>query len=166
MAGRYIKAARTVSGNVPRIAQRLYATGQTFKIGAVLVFDGSKNVIEASATPTTAVGIAAEPAGTHPGQSPANASQTLQVTGLTQKVAVYDGNDDTVYSMRGVNGGTDPVVPVQANVGAKFGVVKDANGIWALNIADTTNLMFEVVDIDITNNIFFCKFLTSALVLP
>ena len=166
MAGRYIKAARTVSGNVPRITQRLYATGQTFKIGAIVIFDGGKNIIEASATPTTAVGVAAEPPGTHPGFSPANAAQTLVVTGAAQEVGVYDGNDDTIFSMRGVNGGTDPAVPVQANVGAKFGVIKDANGIWALNIADTTNVMFEVVDIDIPNNIFFCKFLSSALVLP
>lgn len=165
MAGRYIKPGRTTSGNVPRITSRPYATGQTFKIGAILIFDGSKNVIEASATPTTAVGIAAEPAGSRPGFNAANSP--LVVTGANQEVGVYDANDDTVFSMRGVNGGTDPVVPVQAtHVGTKYGAIKDANGIWALNIADTTNLMFEVFDIDIPNNIFFCKFLTSAMVEP
>lgn len=164
MAGRYIKPARTTSGSVPRLVQRSYATGQTFKIGAVVIFDGSKNIIEASATPTAAVGIAAEPPASHPGFNAAN-SPTV-TTGAAQEVGVYDANEDTIFSMRGVNGGTDPVTPAQTNVGVKYGAIKDANGIWALNIADTTNLMFEVYDIDIPNNIFYCKFLAAALLLP
>ena len=165
MAGRYIKAARTVSKSVPTITQRPYANGQTFKIGAVLIFDGSKNMIEASASPTTIAGIAAEPPASHPGFNAAN-SPTV-ITGSEQNVGVYDATPDNIFSMRGVNGGTDPVVPVQAtHVGVKYGAIKDANGIWALNIADTTNLIFEVIDIDIPNNIFFCKVLAAAALLP
>lgn len=163
MARQFI-GARTVSGNVPRVTSRPYANGQTFIGGAILIFDGSKNVIEAGAAPVTIVGIAAEPAGSRPGFQAAN-NPTI-VTGRKQEVIVYDANDDTEFSCRGVNGGTDPVTPTQANVGVSYGAVKDANGIWALNIADVTNTLFTVVDIDIDNKIFFVKAIGSKQLLP
>ena len=44
-----------------------------------------------------------------------------------------------------------------------YGALADANGVWTLDIAETTTLVFTIVDIDIDNKIFFCKFHSTAL---
>jgi hypothetical protein len=67
--------------------------------------------------------------------------------------------------MRGVNGGTDPVTPAQTNINEQYGVVKTGDD-WVLDLAETVAKVFEIVDIDIDNKIFFCKFLESVISLP
>lgn len=161
---RGIFPARFQGADVPYVQSIPYTSGQTFKKGALVVFDGSQTLVECGSTPTAATGVALEGAATRPGYDAAN-SPTV-VTGRKAEVSVAMANRTTVFSMRGVNGGTDPVTPAQSNVNVKYGVAKGSDGSWYLNIADTSNLMFEVIDVDIDNKIFFCKFLEAALVLP
>lgn len=156
---RWFTPART-PGNVASVLSGAYTTGQTFLKGALLVLS-SGSLVECSATPTAAHGIALEPVASKPGWNAAN-SPTV-ITGRVQEVSYGVADRITVWSCRGVNGATDPVTPAITHIGVKYGAVKDANGIWALNIADTTNLIFQVEDIDITNKIFFVKFLEAAL---
>jgi len=46
--------------------------------------------------------------------------------------------------------------------GVKYGVAKVGND-WVLNQADTTNVVVQVVDVEISNKVFFVKFLESVL---
>lgn len=163
MAGRHIKAAKAQQG-FPYPTSRKYKTGETFKIGACLVFDANGELVECGADPSTISAIAAEPAGSRPGYDAANSP--LVVTGRKQEVSVWDLGEGYIFSMRGVNGGTDPVTPTQTMVDEQYGVAKDADGIWYLDLAETTAVIFEVVDFDADNKIFYCKAIVSKLSLP
>lgn len=160
--GRKINAARTVSGNVPRITSRKYANGATFKEGALLVLTNGV-VDECAADPTKVTCVAAEGADTRPGYQAANSPSV--VTGTVQEVSAYDANDDTIFSMRGQDGGGDNAIPAQTDIGVSYGVVKVGND-WILDKTETTAKVFTVVDIDIDQKIFFCKFIASVQSLP
>lgn len=161
MPAREIRAARTTSGNVPRIVSRAYKTGQTFKKGAVLIFDTGE-VTEAGADPAGIAAVAAEGAGKRPGYDMANSSDILQVTGRKQEVSVFEANDDTVFSMSEAAN----TVPTVAHIGNSYGVAKNADGIWQLDVSETTAAIFTVVDIDVDQKIFFCKVKVGKQLLP
>lgn len=160
MAGRYIDAARFIGG-APNVLTQLYKTGETFKIGALLVLDANGELTECAADPTLVTGVAAQGAGTNPGYDAANSPATF--TGRVQGVSYYNADKTTVFSMRAVNGGTDPVTPTQTMVGESYGALKDADGIWTLDIAETSVKVFDIVGIDIGQKIFFCVFNDAAL---
>jgi hypothetical protein len=68
--------------------------------------------------------------------------------------------------MRGKSAaGGDPLLPAQTHINEQYGVVKVGDD-WVLDIDEVTAKVFEVVDIDIDNRIFFCKFLEAVLSLP
>jgi hypothetical protein len=157
--GRVIMPARTPNG-VAQIESIPYANGQTFKKGAPLILTAGV-ASECGATPAAVWGFALEDADSRPGFNAANAPTI--VTGRKQEVSAARADRITVFSMRGVNGGTDPVTPVQANVGVKYGIAKDANGEWRLDTANTTQLIFQVADIDVDTKTFFCKVVEAAL---
>lgn len=158
------RVAKTNTGAPPDILSMAYNNGQTFKASAFVVLS-SGAVSECANSPTKITGLALEGAGTKPGYDAAN-SPTV-VTGRVQEVSVAVGNRNTVFALRGVSGGTDPVTPVVGtHVGNAYGVAKDANGDWYLNIADTTNKSLIVIDVDVDSKTFFCKIVDSFLSLP
>ena len=164
MAGRGFYPARTQDGLPPETKRRVYKSAETWAVGALMVFDSNGELVECGADPAAVSGVAAQASDTGPGF--AMADSPVVITGRPLETTIYEANRSTVFSCRGINGGTDPVTPTQTMLDTKFGVAADANGIWVLDIADTTNLVCEVVDIDIPNKIFFVKFLEAVLSLP
>lgn len=161
MPKRFIQPARGFNDASPPVISGKYATGQTFKKGALLLIDSAGELTECAADPTLVSGLALEPAGKRPGFEIAGG--VTQVTYRAQEVSYVPADDKVIYSMRAVNGATDPVTPAQTNVGESYGALKDSDGIWTLDIAEVTVLVFTIVDIDIDSKIFFCKFHPTAL---
>ena len=151
MAGREIRLSRVPPGTSPNILSLVTTAAQTFQKGAIVVLASNK-ISEAGSTPTTGiVGVTLEAAFTEPGNSLANTSQLATgspIGGRPNDVKVAINDRTQVFSGRMVNGGTDPVTPAQTDVGAKYGLAKDSNGIWYVNQADTTNLAVIVIDIE------------------
>lgn len=158
--GRKFIAARSGSGTVPEVREVQYDSAQTFKQGAVLVYDTDGEVIEASADPAQIAGVAAQGANTNPGYDAAN-SPTV-ITGRKQTVAMWPANRMTTFSGRGVNGGTDPVTPALTDIDTRCSIVKSGDD-WVLDLSDTTNDRVEIVDVDIDQKIFFFKFLDTVI---
>lgn len=164
--GRIFQPARVPGSGTaaPSIISGAYTTGQTFKKGAVLITVAAGTLSEAGADPANDIaGVALEGAGTKPGYDPANASQVLQVTGRLQEVSYARADSHTVFSGRAINGGTDPVTPLQTHLHEQYGLAKTAAGEWVIDIAEVTVKTVEIVDIDIDSKIFFFKFLAAAL---
>lgn len=162
MAGnRFIEPARMRSASAPAVITGVYTSGSTFLKGALLVINSSGELAECGADPTLVNGVALEAAGSHPGYNIAGG--VTQVTGRTAEVSYVPADAVQVFSMRGVNGGTDPSTPALTNIGESYGALKDANGIWTLDLAETTTLVFTIVDIDIDQKIFYCVFNAAAL---
>lgn len=161
--GRRIQPARMIGTGVPSVLSGAYTTGQVFKRGALIVFVAAGTLSECAADPAAVSGVALENAGSKPGWDAANSPTS--VTGRLQEVSYAVADRHTVFSMRGVNGGTDPVTPLQTNIDEKYGVLKVGND-WVLDLAEVGALVFEVVDIDADNKIFFCKFLEAVLSVP
>jgi hypothetical protein len=144
----------------------VYTTGQTFKKGAVLIYDGvTGRVIEGGADPTPIVGIATEHADSKPGFGVGHASQVVATTGRVEEVTVAKANRNTVFSGRMVNGATDPVTPVQADVNKLYGLLKTGED-WVVDQADVTNTRVEITDFDADSRIVLFKFMEAHLAAP
>ena len=165
--GRIITPASAPGGNgVPVVGSKFFTTGQTFKNGAVLIPDAATGrVIEGASAAVTIIGVALEDAGSKPGASLNFDSLVVARTGQVQEVSVAMADRLTVFSSRMINGGTDPVTPVQADQNKKYGLIRTAAGEWAVNQADVTTVAVIIEDIDIDNKIVFWKFLEAVLVL-
>src|SRR6267378_1775242 len=165
--GRIITPASAPGGNgVPVVGSKFFTTGQTFKNGAVLIPDAATGrVIEGASAAVTIIGVALEDAGSKPGFSLNFDSLVTTRTGTVQAVSVAKGNRTTVFSSRMINGGTDPVTPVQADQNKKYGLIRTAAGEWAVNQADVTTVAVLITDFDDVNKVVFWKFLEAVLVL-
>jgi hypothetical protein len=161
--GRKIQPARNIGTGVPSVLSVVYTTGQTFKKGALLTYAAAGTVSECGADPATVAGVALEAAASKPGFDAAN-SPTV-VTGRVQEVSMAVADRHTVFSCRGINGGTDPLTPTQTMINEQYGVAKVGDD-WVLDQAETTATIFEIVDIDIDNKLFFVKFMESRIELP
>jgi hypothetical protein len=174
---RYIIPARFPAGDAPDIQGMVYApAGQTFVIGAPLVFNGSQQVIEATSPITTAVllGVAMQGVDTNPGYQAANTP--VNITYRSGVVSVARANRITVFSGNLVNGSSALVTPVQTDIGVNYGlksyVVATMFGnqnVWFVDRSQTAgNACVTVVAIDTTagNQIVFFKFMEARLALP
>lgn len=160
--GRKIIPARMIGTGVPSVLSVAYTTGQTFKKGAIVIYVAAGTVSEAGADPALVCGIALEDAGSKPGFDAAN-SPTV-ITGRVQEVSIAVADRHTIFSMRGENAGVIQT-PLQTNIDEVYGVVKVGND-WVLDLSETVATVFEVVDIDVDNRIFFCKFMESRIQTP
>lgn len=156
--------ARLPTGT-PNIISVTFTAAQTFKKGALVVDTAAGTVSECGADPARIYGVAMEAANTKPGGTGIANSPSIITGGQYKEVSVAIADRVTVFSCRGVNGGTDPVVPLQTHIGETYGVAKVGND-WVLDLAEVTIMSCEVVDIDVDNNIFFVKFRESFLALP
>jgi hypothetical protein len=165
--GRKFQPARLPVGEAPDVQSMQYDSAQTFKSGAVIVFEGGATgeVIEGSSDPTPIVGVALEAANSKPGYELGHASSVLQVTGRVQQVSVAKANRSTVWSGRMVNGATDPKTPALTDINVVYGVAKVGDD-WVVNQAETSATRVEIVDIDIDNKIVFFKFMEAHLAQP
>lgn len=164
---RCFQPARVPGGGAaaPDTRSVAYTTGQTFKKGALLVYAAAGTVSECGADPAAVMGVALDPAGSRPGYDAAN-SPTV-VTGRNQEVSVAIANRQTVFSGRAVSvAGGDPTTPTQTLVDEDYGVAKDSNGIWYVDLDETSTKSVHIVDIDIDQKIVFFKFKEAALDTP
>lgn len=143
---RVVSIARVPSGEIAEIRSEFYKSGQTFLKGEFLKVS-TTGVEVCSTSPTIAVGIALEDAGSRPGYDIGHSPSTI--TGRLQEISMAVLNKVTVFSLTG------NVTAAQLHIGVSYGV-NVASNIWELDISDTTNKAFKVVDIDTTLDIFFC----------
>lgn len=166
MGRRFQVAKHAVQEQTQTIA---YATGQTFKRGALLIDDANGEVVECSTDPAAVLGVAGQGAGTGPGYDMANASEIVFATGRAQEVSIAMADRTSIFSGRAVNGGTDPVVPLQSHIGEQYGVAKVGDD-WVIDMAETASPVLEIVDIVPAlggqSGFFLFKFLESVLARP
>jgi hypothetical protein len=168
--GRSFNTGTNFKGNTsPEVRSLPYTTGQTFKKYALVVETTAGEVSEAGADPAAIVGVALQGAGTGLGYGGANSTETTVVTGRAQEVSVAIANRETIFHGRGVNGGTDPVVPLQTHVGEQYGVAKVGDD-WVIDFAETTTKIVQIVDIipaeGAAPGFFLFKFLEARLQRP
>lgn len=152
--------ARGRNNAAPRVQSIAYTTGQVFKAGALLVLTTAGTVSEAAADPAAVYGIALQGAGTGAGYDLPNSSVTTVVTGRAQEVSALIVNSTDEYYARGVNGGTDPVLPLQTHIGEQYGVAKVGDD-WVIDFAETTTKVVEITDIAPEGNFFICKIIKT-----
>lgn len=152
--------ARGRNNAAPRVQCMAYATGQVFKAQALVVLNANGEIVECGADPVAVLGIALNGAGTGPGYDLPNSSVTTVVTGRVQEVSVLIANDTDEYYARGVNGATDPVLPLQTHIGEQYGVAKVGND-WVIDFAEVTVKSVEITDILPESNHFVFKFLKT-----
>lgn len=163
--GRRMNLGRLPSGT-PDIQSIRVTAAQTFKKGAIVVDVAAGTISEfGGGTDAVMLGIALEDAFSKPGNSGMVNAPTIVTGGNANECSVLVFNRSTVISCRAVNGGTDPVTPTQTMIGEQYGALKVGDD-WCLDIAEVTTLLFEIVDIDIDNKIFFVKPLEAVLARP
>lgn len=158
---------RVPSGEAPEVQSITYTTGQTFQKGALVVVVAAGTISECGADPATVFGVALEPAGSRPGFDIGHSPSV--VTGRRQEVSVLRANRTTIFSGRMRDPGppvVDPMPPVQTRITETYGVVNLGSSEWVIDFSDITNNVVEILDIDISNNIFFFKFLESVIQTP
>jgi len=156
MAGRGFIAD---SPELADIVELVYDSAEVFKAGALVVVASDGELTECGADPAAIRGVALEPAARGPGFQMADSP--VVITGRQNKVSIVAATPTQKFWGRGVNGGTDPVTPTQTMVNESYGVVKDSDGIWAIDISDTSNTRVTITRVDIENKLFQFKFLTA-----
>ena len=101
-------------GKIARIQYIDLAPAQTFKNGALVLVNANGLLAEVGADPVKITGVALQDANSGPGYNAADNPTVITGRGLGVSVAI--ANRDTIFSGRGVNGGVDPVLPLQTHV--------------------------------------------------
>lgn len=161
--GRIFRPGKFAGVTSPEVQSMQYATGQTFKIGAVLIYNAGE-VVEGGADPTGIVGVAAADAGGGPGFEVNFASRVTATTGRVQEIPVYKANRNTVFSGRLENAGAI-VTPTVAIIGTAYGLLKNGND-WVVDQTEVANTRVRIVDIDIPTLMVLFKFLEANLANP
>lgn len=163
--GRIFQPARNAK-TVPQVQSVAYATGQTYLKGALVVDNTNGESTECGVDPASIWGVALEACGSKIGYGYANPNETTVVTGRVQETSIAIADRDTQFSGRGVNGGTDPVVPLLTHIGEKYGVTKVGND-WVIDFAKTAGSARVIItDIRPEDNTFLFKFLEANLARP
>lgn len=110
--------------------QLIDAATQTYKQGALVVLDGSQNVTECGADPVLIYGVADGPAGLHP-------------EGSTVTIISAMGSGQKSWMPFSVTTPTKALYENQA-----WGVAKDSDGIWVIDVADDINTRVFVHQVD------------------
>jgi len=160
--GRSFNIGRTPSGT-PNSQSIAVTAAQAFKKGALVVDTAAGTVSECGADPVSVLGVAMADAFSGLGYDMAN-SPTV-VTGRSNETVIAIADRSQIFTCRGVNGATDPVTPLQTNIGEVYGVAKVGTD-WVLDLAEVTTTVCEIVDIDVDLKIFFVKFREAVLALP
>lgn len=139
-------------------------SGEDFVQGAPLTINaGEVDELDTNDV-TLIVGVAGAADGSAFGYDAGDSPTT--VTGRSNTVPVFVAGRDVVFYGQLSNGTTALVTPDAANVGVAYGVIKQSDGRWTVDEADTTNLVVTVIGFDTTldapGRVYF-KFLQSTL---
>jgi hypothetical protein len=160
MSRRGFNPARRTGTTVPRVQSMVYATGQTFKDGALVVKNANGEIVECGADPAAVEGVALAAVGTGYGYGLPNSDVTNVVTGRLQELPVAIADGEQEFSARAINGATDPVLPLQTHIGEQYGVAKVGDD-WVIDMAEVTTKVIEITDTMPETNRFLCKFLAT-----
>lgn len=116
------------------------AAGQTYKLGAAVLMDASEDIAECAADPAVIRGFAAHPAGFH-----------IPAT----KCLVWKASEGQKFWMAGTS------APVKGNINGSFGIVKDADGIWVVDITEVAATRVYIHQIDTDRNLFLVSVLAA-----
>lgn len=114
---------------------------QTFGYGAVVLLDGSQEIVEAGADPATILGIALK--------------EGDEALPFDDKVLVALAEGDGQFWM---DGDDDPVA---SDVDQEYGIAKDGDGVWHVDGTDTSATRVYVIDVDLDRNRYLVKFLEA-----
>lgn len=159
---RGFRFARRAGTGVPSCESMVYANGSTFVAGALVVATGAGagTIAECAADPTAVTGVALEGADTRAGFG--MASNPTQFTGRKSEVLVALADDSNVFSVDGSSdAGVTVATPAQTNILEQYGVAKDANGNWYLDLSEVTTKVVEIADIDTDLKLFFVRFIDT-----
>lgn len=121
-------------------AEFTIAAAQTYKMGAALLLDANEDLAECGADPAAILGFAAHPA-------------NLNIP--ASKALVWKASEGQKFWMAGTS------APVKANINQSFGIVKDADGIWVVDITETVATRVYVHQIDTDRNLFLVSVLAA-----
>ena len=156
----YLYPVRHPKGKVPDIVSGKYKTGESIIQGTLLAHDANGElIVHLGVANLDVAGVALEKAASKPGWDAAN-SPTV-ITGRVQEVSYAQADQDTVWTLRAESGGTI-TNPTQTRIAEEYGVL-NSSGEWRLDLTDTTDKIFRVVDIDLNENLWFVKFIAAAL---
>lgn len=139
-------------------------TGEDFVRGAPLTINaGEVDEIDTDDV-TLVVGVAGAADATAFGYDMGDSPVTI--TGRENTVPVFVANPNTVFYGQLSNGTTALVAPDAANVGVAYGIIRQSDGSWTVDEADTTNLVVRVIKFDTSldspGRVYF-KFISSTL---
>jgi len=161
VAARIFAPAKWSGAGAPEIESIAYTAAQTFKKGEVVQLDGTAGtVVVCTANPQAVYGIALEDAASKPGNSMGHSGKVKQVTGgNVGEVSVARANPSTIFSGLGTS------AAAITQIGTDYGLAVASN-VWTINNAEESTVSVIIVDVNVTENIQFFKFLTAVLELP
>lgn len=119
--------------------------------GELVFFDTADNTVkECGADPANILGLVLGP-----GPASTRLQKPLPYAANTQLVSVL--TPEVTVAM------CSATTPAAAHLTRAYGVAKLSSGNWAVDIVDTSNTRVVVVRIDITNGIFYVRFLAANL---
>lgn len=154
------------SSGAPSVRGVDYPAGQTFTQGAVMIADTATGLTkEAAATPVLNIaGIALQPVDSAPGYGMANSP--TNVTYRRQAISLAVATRVSVFKSSFVNASAVPIAPAQTDVYTKYGASKQG-GVWVVDKALTgASACVEILEIDISNQLVYFKFLEATLATP
>jgi hypothetical protein len=119
--------------------------GETFGYGDLVTLSGA-TVLRCGADPATILGISEV------------VSESARVLTPNGRVPIRVLGPEAVIVMSSL---TVPVMATHLNVA--YGVARDANGIWQVDVSDTTNTRVVVVRLEIALGFWYVKFLAANL---
>lgn len=163
IAGKAVGVHSTIGTLVPAMMTLPTATGQTFKTGEFLKYDGSGNVIVCTADPGSGsiVGISLQPADTNPGFQAANTPATI--TGRNQTVTIAIPNDNTIFAAQFTNNSSTVIAPALTDVGVQYGITA-YTGVWTVDKSKTGgSARVTIVGVDVVQQLVFFRIISSFL---
>jgi hypothetical protein len=127
--------ARGSGGKIPYTFERALASGYAEAQGALVLIDGTNKIAACGADPTSVAGVALTPGGTDTSGFNILGHKEFPA-GYMQVIACGDEHFLAPYV------GTLPTNP-----GGQYGVVRDSDGVWKVDFAETTTKVVTYVGI-------------------
>lgn len=152
--------ARNGPGAVPLVSYARYASADAIVEGSVLIITSGEYAL-AGADPALIAGVALQAKDTAPGYQAAN-NPTVS-TYRQQKIAVAVADKNTTFEATLTNNSSTRIAPVQADVGAQYGITA-YSGVWTVDKNKTAaNARVQIVAINTERNTVYFKWLTDHL---
>lgn len=154
-----MQPARTAPGSVPSVVYGKYADAATSIVqGSVLIFSSGTYDV-AGTDPALIAGVALQAQDTAPGYQAAN--NPNPITGRERKISVAVADRTEVFSATLTNNSSTRIAPVQADIGAQYGITA-YSGVWTVDKNKTTTAArVSIVGINTETNEVYFKWLAD-----